>query len=216
MYAAEETLVGTPSWSWISQFASGRRITFEHELRYHTIQEYGLQLENKEIVQPPFEVPNPFGKVVSATLKVTACVKWATIRPPAPGRSRRQSGTLYDNHQKPATSRFLAEFWPDDPERTYNDNGELEDLCVLCAVSRVYADTWVEGNTKITALGVIPIENHPGKYRRVGLILFGYYSNDWFGYQEPTSDAQMPDDQSRLPGRWQLADGASMATIELV
>lgn len=203
-----------PSWSWISHFGSGAHIIFEHKRRYVRDVDYGLQLLDYTAVQPP-DYNNIFGQVLSATITVRACVKWGTVNTRS-SDGRNATGSFgyiqrdsMTSTTAAATRTDVASFWPDDAHATYNRYGSRYVLCILCAVASAQLDHTNRGNTKITAICVVPTENSSKRqHRRVGLATFSFEHNDWFGKESYSLE--------RSAFYWEPGVGAYMDTIELV
>jgi hypothetical protein len=200
-----------PSWSWISGFGDGAHIVFEHKRRYVRDEAYGLQMLDYKVRQPE-NYNNMYGQVLSAVLTIRACVKWATVvAPPHERNSASKSGWIWsDSLTKTTTSDTeVAIFWPDDPYTAYNKYGSLHVLCVLCAVASAQLDHTNKGNTKITAICVVPMENSSQRqYRRVGLAIFSFEHSDWFGSEQYNLEKE--------EFYWEPGPGAFMDTLELV
>jgi hypothetical protein len=186
-------------------------IVFEHKRRYVRNEAYGLQMLDYNVRQPK-SYNNIYGQVSSAILTIRACVKWTTVVAPQHERNfASKSGWIRSDSLTNATSSDteVATFWPDDPHSTYNKNGSLHVLCVLCAVASAQLDHTNKGNTKITAICVVPTGNTSKRqYRRVGLAMFTYEHSDWFGSERYSLDKRDP--------YWEPGPGAYIDTLELV
>jgi hypothetical protein len=139
-------------------------------------------------------------------------VKWATVVAPTHEQnSVIKSGWIRrDSLTKATTSDTeVAIFWPDDPYTVYNKYGNRHVLCLLCAVASAQLDDTEKGNTKITAICVVPMEDSSRRqYRRVGLAMFSFEHSDWLGSEQYSL--------KKKEFCWEPGLGAYMDTLELV
>jgi hypothetical protein len=184
--------LGYPSWSWISQFRYGRSIRLDHRRKYVLDEQDGLQVLDVKVTQPPL-YSNPFGKVVSASLKILARAKWAKI--PVHERRHQRHGEGYqlvDREIDTTNQEAIGEFHPDCPDAIESLQYVL---CILCAVARAQRDGCLKTPTVYTAIGVVP-SSAPFGFARVGLVKI--LKEDWFGKTEFNCTATRP--WARLQG----------------
>jgi hypothetical protein len=169
----------TPSWSWSSQFGSGRHIHFEHVRRYVREECLGIQIMSCPGV-PNFTSEGIQRPTTSTSLTVTAYVKWGEVRQSI-FSSKLSGSSLFDYDVTENRRNIVADFWPDDPSKNFDDTGRLQVLCVLCAVAETQLSDVSKGDTMLTGIAVIPSSDDTLTYRRIGLLTFRYKHNDWFG-----------------------------------
>jgi hypothetical protein len=177
--AVTTTNTSLPSWSWISRFGTRKKIVYEIVHTEGRLHACGVQLLDTNIKQPS-NCRNPFGEVISASLTIKACVRWATVHLYTPwpsGYHLCDRGSNLSN-----LSDSIAIFFPDDTTLDGKPFVGIDVLCVLCAAA--------DGVT--FALAVLPVLHQERKYKRVGLAQFN--GLDWFGEMvgeelRPSSDA---------------------------
>jgi hypothetical protein len=102
----------------------------------------------------------------SASLTVTAYVKWGEVRQSIFSSNRSGSSFLFDYDVADDRRNIVADFWPDDPSRTFDDTNRLPVLCVLCAVEdpRLNGVSVPEGSdsTMLSGIAVTPTSGDTG------------------------------------------------------
>ena len=174
---------GKPSWSWISHFLSGRSVKFNHRRKYILEKNDGIEILNVQVTQSP-SYGNPFGEILSATLRVRARVKVAVmpdIELPEHMLGHGRIGPYRLIDPRASRAKDVGEFYPDSIdmiERTKTI------YCILCAVAIAQHDGAMQkatGRSGIyTAIGVVP-SLAPGRrdqFIRVGLV--NILDDDWF------------------------------------
>lgn len=212
---------GVPSWSWISQCRNGRKITFSQHPRQPLSEEawgsrpdahdptFGVRYVSSAITQPPAYRSNPFGGILRAVLVVEAVVKWAWAEHIGPALVPLKFGSI-DYIFDPLPPYILARVVFDDPATVFRGKDRVQILCVLCSVSK--HSSGAAGRRKVTAIAVMPSLDESGRYRRVGILHFWSEYNDWFGHVQPGLDPA----SGEIRHTWELAEGASQATLELI
>lgn len=206
MAVQESRRLKLSSWSWISQFGTGNCVSYARTRRGLVIPEYGAQLYSWKIERPQ-GCTSLYGSVVSASITITAWMKWVTItlemNETPPSHPTHYVRSDHDPHASRAT---LMPNFAGFSQPTESRSGVL---CVLCAVSQVRNP---RGNEMAVShycgvICVMPTEPDKGKFRRIGYALLG---SGWFGREcwDPVIRENV----------WKpsTATGAFQRTIELV
>ncbi|KAH6682764.1 heterokaryon incompatibility protein-domain-containing protein [Halenospora varia] len=173
---------GNPSWSWISQFNSGRSVVFDHYGKYILKEEDSIKILDIQVIRDPSS-QNPFGEILSATLRVRARIKRAEVLHrtkssridyPKAGDARIYYQLIVPTSDQ-KKRKYVGQIYPDSTETVERITTIY---CVLCAVAPLLHSPSAEDSSMYTAIGVVP-SSVPNQFIRVGLVQIR--DEAWFG-----------------------------------
>jgi hypothetical protein len=184
--------IGKASFSWISHYLSGKSVTYDHYRKYELETHLGLQILEVIVKQAPM-YKNPFGEILSASLKVRARVKKALIADEDVIFPKSGSFRLINVDDFQFCENYVAEFYPDSPDMV--DRYSVIH-CVLCAVAWAQHDgCGKEGKGIMNCIGVVPSSTlgQSKEFVRVGLVKVldeRWFSGCDWGSRDDSTDVQ--------------------------